>query len=113
MVYHFIDQYKTILGLRWLLRKFQISPNAYYNYLKQRKATYRDYMRSLKKNDEGELIDENAECPKDVGVYMNIVDLRIQISVLDSDGTDDFKQKTIDNIKEIRNKLAKKINYKD
>ena len=37
VVYRFIDQYKTILGLRWLLRMFQISPNAYYNYLKQRR----------------------------------------------------------------------------
>ncbi len=36
MVYRFIDQYKTILELHWLLGKFQISPNAYYNYLKQR-----------------------------------------------------------------------------
>lgn len=40
MVYLFLDQYKTIFGLRWLFRKFQLSPNAYYNYLKQRKAAY-------------------------------------------------------------------------
>ncbi len=48
MVYRFIDQYKTVLGLRWLLRKFQISPNAYYNYLKQRKAAYQGQKDQIK-----------------------------------------------------------------
>ena len=47
-VYRFIDQYKTILGLRWLLRNFQISPNAYYNYLKQRKAAYQQQKNQIK-----------------------------------------------------------------
>ena len=27
-------------GLRWLLKKFRIYPNAYYNYLKNRKTAY-------------------------------------------------------------------------
>ena len=40
MVYRFIDDYKLEFGLRWLLRKFNLSPNAYYNYLKNRKASY-------------------------------------------------------------------------
>ncbi len=46
--YHFIDQYKTIFGLRWFFRKFQISPNAYYNYLKQYKATYQQQKNQVK-----------------------------------------------------------------
>ena len=29
------------MGLRWLLRRLGICPNAYYNYLKNRKAKYR------------------------------------------------------------------------
>ena len=29
------------MGLRWLLRRLGIYPNAYYNYLKNRKAEYR------------------------------------------------------------------------
>ena len=29
------------MGLRWLLRRLGIFPNAYYNYLKDRKAGYR------------------------------------------------------------------------
>lgn len=29
------------MGLRWLLRRLGICPNAYYNYLKNRKAEYR------------------------------------------------------------------------
>lgn len=42
VVYRFLDQYKKVFGLRWLLRKFQLSPNAYYNYLKQHKAVYKE-----------------------------------------------------------------------
>ena len=41
MVYRFIDKYKTEFGLRWLLGEFGIYPNAYYNYLKNRKDEYR------------------------------------------------------------------------
>lgn len=28
-------------GVRWVLRKFKLSPNAYYNYRKNRKAEYK------------------------------------------------------------------------
>ena len=42
MVYRFIDKYKIEFGLRWLFRKFNLSPNAYYNYLKNRKADYHE-----------------------------------------------------------------------
>ena len=41
MVYRFIDKYKAEFGLRWLLRKFNLYPNAYYNYIKDRKSEYR------------------------------------------------------------------------
>ena len=34
--------------LRWLLRKFNIYPNAYYNYLKNRKADYHQYKADVK-----------------------------------------------------------------
>lgn len=40
MVYRFIDKYKEKYGLRWLCRQFQISPNCYYNYLKDNKRDY-------------------------------------------------------------------------
>lgn len=40
MVYRFIDKYKETFGVRWLIRHFGISSNAYYNYRKQRKAEY-------------------------------------------------------------------------
>ena len=29
------------MGLRWLLKRFGVFPNDYYNYLKDRKAAYR------------------------------------------------------------------------
>ena len=35
-----IDQYHEEFGVRWLLRRLGMSPNAYYNYRKQRKADY-------------------------------------------------------------------------
>lgn len=38
--YRFIQKYQQDFGLRWLLRKFNIYPNAYYNYLINRKAKY-------------------------------------------------------------------------
>ena len=47
-MYRFIEQYKTILGLRWLLGRFRIFPNAYYNYLKQRKAAYQQQKSQIK-----------------------------------------------------------------
>ena len=41
--YRFIQKYNKGFGLRWLLRKFNICPNAYYNYLKNRKADYHQH----------------------------------------------------------------------
>ncbi len=41
MVYRFIDDNKNKYGLRWLCRKFELSTNAYYKYLKDRKSDYR------------------------------------------------------------------------
>ena len=38
--YRFIDEYKKIYGLEWLLSEFDIKPNAYYNYLKDSKTEY-------------------------------------------------------------------------
>ena len=38
--YRFIKQHHNEFGLRWLLRRFNICPNAYYNYRKHRKADY-------------------------------------------------------------------------
>ncbi len=40
--YRFIDEYKDQFGVRWLLRRLNIFPNAYYNYKKQQKAAYEE-----------------------------------------------------------------------
>lgn len=40
MAYRFIDEYQEEFGLRWLLVHMGICVNAYYNYLKQKKAGY-------------------------------------------------------------------------
>lgn len=40
MVYRFIENHKNQFGLRWLLSKTGIFPNAYYNYLKHSKSDY-------------------------------------------------------------------------
>ena len=34
VVYRFIDDNKSIFCLRWLCKKFGVSPNCYYNYTK-------------------------------------------------------------------------------
>lgn len=39
-VYEFIYANKAYFGLRWLIRKFEIYPNAYYNYLRHNKSEY-------------------------------------------------------------------------
>ncbi len=41
MAYRFIQTYHKTFGVRWLLRRMGICPNAYYNFLKNRKAGYR------------------------------------------------------------------------
>ena len=38
--YQFIAQYHNEFGVRWLLDRFHIYPNSYYNYRKNRKAGY-------------------------------------------------------------------------
>jgi len=40
VAYRFIDEYKNHFGLRWLLRRLNLYPNGYYNYLRNRKAEY-------------------------------------------------------------------------
>ncbi len=39
-IYKFIDLNQSEFGVRWLLKRFKICPNAYYNYLKQRKNPF-------------------------------------------------------------------------
>lgn len=38
--YRFIDGHQEELGIRWLLWRLGICPNAYYNYRKHRKTDY-------------------------------------------------------------------------
>ena len=38
--YPFIDRHKQQFGVRWLLRRMGLCPNAYDNYRKDRKAGY-------------------------------------------------------------------------
>ena len=38
--YRFIDEHHKEFGIRWLLRRLGICPNACYNYRKHRKADY-------------------------------------------------------------------------
>ena len=40
MAYRFIQENHEIFGTRWLLRRLNIVPNAYYNYLKKKKSEY-------------------------------------------------------------------------
>ena len=48
MAYRFIEQNKNEFGVRWLLRRLNIYPNAYYNYLKGRKNNYYKQKKNVK-----------------------------------------------------------------
>jgi len=47
MAYRFIQEYHESFGTRWLLRHFNFLPNAYYNFLKNRKSTYNENKESV------------------------------------------------------------------
>lgn len=47
MVYRFIQDNHKEFGLRWLFRKFNLSPSAYYNFLKHRKSNYRTHKQEI------------------------------------------------------------------
>ena len=47
MVYRFIDDNKNTFGLRWLCKKFAISPNCYYNYKKDAKQKYHERLNHI------------------------------------------------------------------
>ena len=72
-----------------------------------------EYMSSLTKDEEGEFIDENSEYPKDISIIMNIADIRLQMSTLELDVKEDIKNTAIETAINIKDDLAKKINYKD
>ena len=46
--YRFIDLHHAEFGIRWLLKRLNIYPNAYYNYRKHRKANYYAYKKEIK-----------------------------------------------------------------
>lgn len=48
MAYRFIQQYGHKYGVRWLLKRLNILPNAYYNFLKNRKSEYHKRKKKIK-----------------------------------------------------------------
>ncbi|NWO22392.1 transposase [Oribacterium sp. oral taxon 102] len=46
--YRFIDNYKDLFGIRWLLHRLDIYPNAYYSYRRHRKAAYWEEKQRIK-----------------------------------------------------------------
>ena len=48
MAYRFIQQYGHKYGVRWLLKRLSILPNAYYNFLKNRKSEYHKRKEKIK-----------------------------------------------------------------
>ncbi|WP_435645023.1 IS3 family transposase [Butyricicoccus porcorum] len=47
--YRFIQQYGHKYGVRWLLKRLNILPNAYYNFLKNRKCDYHKHKDKIKR----------------------------------------------------------------
>jgi putative transposase len=56
-----MDTNKEEFGVRWLLRRFELSPNAYYNYLKFRKNLYNQQKNSVKDHIEKIFHSENGK----------------------------------------------------
>ena len=46
--YRFIQQHGDKYGIRWLMRRLNISLNAYYNFPKNRKEKYHEYKNKIK-----------------------------------------------------------------
>lgn len=72
-----------------------------------------EYLNSLERNSEGELVDNSSQYPRDVSVYVDIVDIRIQMSTLELDIGENNKKDSINTAMEIKEELAETINYKD
>lgn len=49
MAYRFIEEHQEKFGIRWLLMKMGICPNAYYNYLKHAKKDYHSEKNAAKR----------------------------------------------------------------
>lgn len=47
MAYRFIEEHQEEFGIRWMLTKMGICPNAYYNYLKRTKSDYHEQKESI------------------------------------------------------------------
>ena len=47
MAYRFIEAHQREFGIRWMLKKMGICPNAYYNYLKHKKTEYHEQKESI------------------------------------------------------------------
>lgn len=72
-----------------------------------------EYFNSLERNSEGELVDNSSKYPRDVSVYVSILDIRTQMSTIRLDIKDEDKKESINLAMEITDELAEKINYKD
>lgn len=70
-----------------------------------------DYYLTLKMNDKGEIIDENLEFQRDPMINIEIIDIRGQMLYMEF-ANDEQKENTLEKIKELRDKLAERINYK-
>lgn len=72
-----------------------------------------EYLMSLERNENNELIDEKMEYPRDISVYASIFDIQTQMSTLRLDIGEENKEKAVDSVMELRDELANKINYND
>ena len=72
-----------------------------------------EYLMSLERNENNELIDEKMEYPRDISVYVSIFDIQTQMSTLRLDVGEENKEKAVDSVMELRDELADKINYKE
>lgn len=78
MVYRFIQNHHPEFGVRWLCRKFEIYPNAYYNFLQNRKAVYQEKKTSIL-NEIEQIYHEHNGVPghRNMRVYLSRKDIHL------------------------------------
>lgn len=72
-----------------------------------------EYFETLEEDENGILVDNNSEYPKDVSIYFNILDMKMQMSTLRLDIDADVKNDAVEIATEMRNQLADTVKYKN
>ena len=72
-----------------------------------------EYYNSLSRNENNDLIDNNANYPRDVEIYYTILDIKTGLSTLRLELEDEEKDEITQTIMDFRDDLVNTVNYKN